>query len=177
MYQGWIAAFLAIVISACAPQLHVPSTVAGDVPVKLVNDTGQTLCQVRLTADGENIVGGGGFFDHKAATIKLKPGAYDIFATTVGCGGSVTGTQHLVLQQATEVHFGGTQAVATSGFVAARVNMTEQGGDAGGSPPAEEHHDDPYWDRTDCVHRGQPEGNGRCCAPSKSCGSSGCTCG
>jgi hypothetical protein len=122
-----LEATMAVLLAACAPQLHVPEGIVGDVPVKLVNDTSDTLCEIKLTADGENIVRGGGFSSHKNAMIKLKPGAYAIYATSVGCGGSLTGTRQIVVQQATEVHIGGTVAATPAGgFVTANIAMGGQ---------------------------------------------------
>jgi hypothetical protein len=121
-----------VLLASCAPQLHVPATLVGNVEVKLVNDTDETLCEITLTRNGENIVKGGGFFAHKTGSIALKPGSYDIHASSVACGGYSNGDRHVEVQQATEIHIGGNAQVAAAGFALASISMT-----AGAAPEGE----------------------------------------
>lgn len=147
MNVRFLAIPAALAGAACSPQLHVPPGDSGDVPVTLVNDTSATMCQVKLHPDGENIVKGAGFAAHKTATIKVKPGSYDVFVTGAGCGEPLTGSQRISVQQATEIHFGGTATAARPGVTLAVIPVSST---VGGQ----------------CVPDGQPavNGYGTCCS-------------
>ncbi len=112
----------AAMLAACAPNLVVPTPLAGTVKVKIVNDTDDSLCTITLTPDSKNIVGGA-FFSHRDGMIALKPGLYQIHASSVGCGGGLSGDGRVEVREATELHIGGTARAASPGFAFASIGM------------------------------------------------------
>ncbi len=96
-------------IGGCSPHFNVPKTIAGDVPVVLVNDTSQTITDLTLAPAGvppSRIVTGGGMFAHKRGQVRSSRGR--TASTSVPANGELQGNAQVSISGATELHLGAT---------------------------------------------------------------------
>jgi hypothetical protein len=126
--------FALAIPAACASMkmFHVPSSAAGDVPMKLVNDTAWPLCELRLSpagSKGDNFVGGFGVPPQSATEpVLIKGGSYTIEVRS--CKDEVHGTSAAMITGPTEIHVAvrGPSHASTPGYVAATVTVKASAG-------------------------------------------------
>jgi hypothetical protein len=178
------AAAICIALSACNVGYHIPKEIKGDITVTVNNQLDAKICTFSMTPiesprPSQNWLGTFAMHSDTTGTFHIRPGDYSLFLE--GCDKEFRATQRIRVSGPTQVMLGRSSGGAPQGWASATVlvpgnvrlvthrqaPVTDQGD---GEEPAS---DDPYADRTDCVHDRQPRGNGRCCAPTARNGRNG----